>query len=116
MKRIFILPTIVFLLLAVLPACKKPGCFEEAGVTTLTERKAAAFHQIDLYDDMDLVLTQAPEEKIWVEAASNIQPNIGTVITDGVLTIQNNTSCNWLRSPLEKVRVHVSFKNLDKIN
>jgi hypothetical protein len=112
------LTTIIALLflLAALPACRKPGCFEDAGPTTVVERKGASFHQIDLYDDIDLVLTQDSVEMIRVEAGSSLQSNIGTEISGGVLTIQNNTSCTWLRSPSEKVTVYVSFKTLDKIN
>lgn len=106
----------VLFLLAVLPACQKPGCFEDAGPTTVVERKGASFHQIDLHDDIDLVLTQDSVEKIRVEAGSSVQPNIATEVSEGVLTIQNNTSCTWLRSPSEKATVYVSFKTLDKIN
>lgn len=111
-------PSIIALLflLAVLPACKKPGCFEDAGPTTVVERKGASFHQIDLYDDIDLVLTQDSVEMIRVEAGSSLLPNIAAEVADGILTIQNNTSCAWLRNPAEKVRVYVSFKTLDKIN
>jgi len=106
---------ILFVLLC-LAACQKPGCLESAGATSSVERPVSAFHQIDLYDHIDLILTQDSVEKIRVEAGSNIQPNIVTVVSNGVLTIEDNTSCTWLRQPSERVRVHVSFKTLDLLN
>ena len=116
MKTPFTTIVVLFILAAVLPSCSKPGCFEDAGLTTVVKRKGASFHQIDLYDDIDLVLSQDSVEMVRVEAGSSLQPNIGTEVSDGVLTIQNNTSCTWLRSPSEKVTVYVSVKALDKIN
>jgi hypothetical protein len=107
---------ILLLLLSGLQACQKPGCFENAGTVSSVERKATAFHQIDLYDHIDLILTQDTVEKIRVEAGANLQPNIATEIIDGVLVIRNNTTCKWLRDPQEKISVYVSFKMLNRIN
>jgi hypothetical protein len=107
---------ILLFVLSGLTACHKPGCLESAGAQTSVERRAAPFRQIDLYDNIDLVLTQSSVEKIRVEAGADLQPNIVTGVANGVLTIQNTTSCTWLRSPSEKVRVYVSFKTLDLLN
>lgn len=107
---------VLFLTLAGLAACQKPECFDSAGEVSSVERKAVAFHQIDIFDNIDLVLSQDSIEKIRVEAGANLQPNIATEISDGVLLIRNNTTCKWLRSPSEKITVYVSFKTLDRIN
>lgn len=107
---------VLFLSLAGWSACQKPECFDSAGAVSSVERKAVSFHQIDLFDNIDLVLTQDTTEKIRVKAGANLQPNIATEISDGTLVIRNNTTCKWLRSPHEKITVHVSFKTLDRIN
>lgn len=97
-------------------ACRKPGCLQSAGPVTQVERKITSFHQIDLYDDIDLVLTQDSVDKVTVTAGNNMQPNIEADIRDGVLVIKNNTTCSWLRKPSEQVTVYVSFKTLDQLN
>ena len=116
MCRLLTFSGFLLALLMGLAACHKPGCLESAGPTTTVEHKAAPFHQIDLWDNIDMVLTLDSVERVRVEAGTHLQPNIVTTVADGVLTIQNTTSCTWLRSPSEKVTVYVSFKTLDRIN
>lgn len=93
--------------------CNKSGCLESAGDIVVIDRSAAPFHQIDLFDNIDLVLTQDSIEWIKVETGKNLQPNITTVVDKGILTIKNKATCTWLRSPSEKVKVYVGVKNLD---
>src|SRR5215203_304703 len=96
-------------------SCKKPGCFEDAGPLITTQRETTSFHRIDLYDNVDLVLTQDTLESIKIVAAKNIEPNISVQNENGVLTIRNNTTCKWLRSPNEISTVYLSIKRLDHI-
>ncbi len=108
---------LICLLLAIISQqCKKAGCLESAGKTVVLQRQASPFHQIDLFDNIDLVLTQDTIEWIKVETGENIQPNISTTIDKGVLTIKNNATCTWLRSASEKIKVYVGVKNLDYLN
>jgi len=109
--------SIIILVVALLAfsRCKKPGCFETAGRMVTTERAASPFHQIDLNDKINLILTQDTTEKIKVEAGEHLQPNVSTTIKDGILTIDNNTHCNWLRNPSENINVYVSVKSLEKV-
>ena len=80
------------------------------------ERPIASFHQVDLADDVNLILTQDTTEWLKVEAGINLQPNIITKVDKGVLTIRNATTCKWLRSPSEKINVYVGIKKLDYVN
>jgi hypothetical protein len=93
--------------------CKKPGCLESSGASTSIKRTVPAFTQIHLYDNINLILTQADEESVTVEAGKNIQPNISTVVDNGKLTIRNTGSCGWLRNPDEKINVYVTIKTID---
>jgi hypothetical protein len=93
--------------------CKKPSCFENAGPMVTVQRTAAPFHRIELFDDVNVILTQDSGEAIKVRAPQNIEPNISTDIVNGILSIKNNTSCKWLRKPSEQVDVYVSVKELD---
>ena len=101
------------LLIMLLVACKKPTCFEDAGPLVTVERQTASFHRINLFDDVDVILTQDTIESIKVKAPKFIEPNISVQNENGVLTIKNNTTCRWLRNPSEKVEVYIGIKNLD---
>ena len=101
------------LLIMLLVACKKPTCFEDAGPLVTVERQTASFHRINLFDDVDVILTQDTIESIKVKAPKFIEPNISVQNENGVLTIKNNTTCSWLRNPSEKVEVYIGIKNLD---
>lgn len=111
-------PITILLLLCVLlfNRCSKPSCLESSGPITSTMRDVSPFHQIDLYNNLNLVLTQDTLEVIRVEAGEHLQPNISTTIENGVLILKNTTDCNWLRSPSERITVYVSVKKLDGVN
>ena len=106
----------VLLVLAVFQSCKKPGCFETAGAVTVVERNVDPFHRIDLFDNINLVLTQDTTEWMKIEAGQNLQPNISAETSNGILTVKNTTTCNWLRNPNEKINVYLGIKKLDYIN
>ena len=109
MKR-GLLSTLIVLLLV---ACKKPACFEDAGSVVTIQRQTTSFHRINLFDDVDVILTQDTIESIKVKAPKFIEPNISIKNENGALTIRNNTTCRWLRNPSEKVEVYIAIKNLD---
>src|SRR5688572_24069336 len=96
--------------------CKKPGCFENAGTITVSDRVLTAFDKIHLNDDINLILTQSEEQTVKVTAGKNLQPNISTTIENGTLIIQNTTSCDWLRKPNETIDVMVSTPILKRID
>lgn len=98
-----------------LVACERESCFGEAGAEVSVTRAATAFHQIDVYDNMDVSLTQDSVEQITVVAPQHLEPNITTFIENGVLTLKNEGSCTGLRSASEKAKVYVHVKKLDKL-
>lgn len=114
MKKVRFLFPLLFLLL--FAGCTKGGCLQEAGSTVTTVRSTPPFHQIDLYDNIHLVLTQDTAERVAVEAGEYLTPHIATMVEEGILKIRNNAACKGLRSPGEKIVVHVSVKALDRIN
>lgn len=96
--------------------CRKPGCFESSGSITSSDRIVPPFKKIHLKDDINLILTQGFEESVKVEAGQNIQPNIETIVENGMLVIRNTTSCNWVRNPDEMINVHVTLPTLERID
>ncbi|MDB5197425.1 MAG: hypothetical protein JWP88_1796 [Flaviaesturariibacter sp.] len=116
MKRNLYLILILPYTLTQFSSCKKPGCLTDAGTIVVSQRPAASFHQIELQDNINLVLTQDTIERIRIEAGENLQPVITTNISNGLLTIKNAGTCSWLRSPSETIKAYVSVKNLDRLN
>lgn len=108
--KLFLLP-----LLLLLAGCKPEGCFGEAGAMVAVIRAASPFHQIDVYDNIDVILTQDTTEKIEVVAPQHLEPNISTRIENGILTLRNEGNCTGLRKASEKITVYVHLKKLDKI-
>ena len=105
-----------FLIFIVLAAgCRRESCFGEAGAVVRTSRAATAFHEIAVYDNVNVVLTQDTVDRIAVEAPQHLQPNITTTIENGVLTLKNAGTCTWLRNPSEAITVYVHLKKLEKI-
>jgi hypothetical protein len=105
-----------FTFLLLFLSCKKTSCLENAGTKVISHRKTASFNKIDLFDNVNLIITQDSTEAIAVEAGANVLPNIITSVEKGVLTIKNSTSCNWLREPSETINVYVSVSNLNNLN
>ncbi|MEI6946084.1 DUF2807 domain-containing protein [Paraflavisolibacter sp. H34] len=95
--------------------CRKNDCFSHAGDRIKVQRQVESFHEIDLYDNINLLLTQDTVETLFVEAGRNLMPNITTTVEKGVLVVRNATSCKWLRDPGETINVHASVKALDKL-
>ena len=112
MKKLVVFFFVLFFLQV---SCKKPGCFEDAGSLVTIQRETTSFHRVDLFDDVNLVLTQDTLESIKIIAAKNIEPNISVQNENGVLTIRNNTTCKWLRNPNENPTVYLGIKALDHI-
>jgi hypothetical protein len=106
---LFIIPILLF------SSCTKENCFGEAGNEVAVTRAATAFHQIDVFDNIDVVLTQDTLERVTVIAPQHLEPNISTRVEDGVLTLKNEAICTGLRKASEKVKVHVHLKQLDKV-
>lgn len=107
--KLFILSMFVF------AACKKEHCMGEAGATVSATRAISGFHQLDVYDNIDVILTQDTIEKIEIVAPQYLEPNISTTVENGILTLKNETTCTWLRNASEKITAYVHLKNLDKI-
>lgn len=104
---------ILFLLVSplfFLQGCKKENmgdCFKSTGKIVTEQRVIAAFNAIDLYDNIDLNYHYSTKYKLEVTAGENLQEQIKTKIEDGVLIIENDNKCNWVRSYKKKITVNL---------
>lgn len=106
------------IILAFTTSCKKSSvsdCFNSTGPITIVERSITGFHSIILKDNINLVLESSNTNHLTIEAGNNLLPKIISEISDSILTIQNNNSCNWVRNYNSPVTAYLSFTRLDTI-
>ena len=78
-------------------------------------RTIGSFHAIKVNNAIDLYLSQSDEEALAVSAVKpEFRDHIKTVVKDGVLTITYEDDSKWWKGN-KKLRVYISFKNIDKL-
>ncbi|PBQ33627.1 hypothetical protein CNR22_18205 [Sphingobacteriaceae bacterium] len=101
-----------FFLFLFLSSCKKENavdCFKSNGKEITELRQPGSFTKIDMNDKIDVTLVQGPEIKVEVTAGQHIIKNISTRVEDGILKIQNNNKCNFVRGYKRRVRVKITL-------
>ena len=99
-------------------SCKKSSvsdCFNSTGPISIVERPITGFHTLVLKDNINLVLESSTIDHLSIEAGSNLLNKIISEVSDSILTIQNNNSCNWVRNYNSPVTAYLSFTKLDTI-
>ncbi len=99
------------------------GCTEDEGVCVsstgevkMEERLALPYRTVEVYDNINLFLTQdSLINRISIEAGENLLGGITTAIDSGKLVIRNENRCNWMRSFEVPVNAYLTFTGLDTI-
>jgi len=109
-------PALLFILLLA-SGCGKTGvdCFTNTGEVIMEQRDLASFDSIELYDNVDLFISQSAEYKVVVEAGENIISGIETTVENRLLVIRNTNSCNWVRSYNKPISVYIYIPYLWRI-
>jgi hypothetical protein len=107
----------MFLLILFLASCSDDNCdcLNGNGVVVTENRVSGNFNTLNIKGDVDVILVPSDSTFLKVETGINLMDNIKTYITDSILYIKNETSCNWLRSFDNKVKIFVAIKNLSHI-
>jgi hypothetical protein len=101
-----------------LSTCSKDEgvCISSTGKVITQDRSGQYYRTVEVYDNINLILTQdSVYNKIMVEAGENLINGITTKIDSGKLVLRNTNSCNWLRSFEVPVNVYLTFTKLDTI-
>lgn len=104
---------IIFLLL-ILAACnspESPDCLKAAGRTATARYSFASSPKIvEIYDDIDVYLTQDSVAGLTITGGKNLLPAvILEEKTAGHYTIRNTNTCNWVRSYKRKITAQLSL-------
>ena len=109
--------TYLFLILFFV-SCKKENaldCFKSNGSEITETRNLAPFKIIKLYHKIDLNISKGAEFKVNVVAGKHIIKNIKTSVVDGVLYIDNNNKCNFVRGYKQNIIVNVTLPYLVRV-
>jgi hypothetical protein len=95
------------------PVC---DCFDSAGKTGSQVREVPFFTQIVTNDNVNVIITIGNPEQVTIEGGGNLLSNISANVSGGVLTLNNNNICNWLRSYKKSgINVYVTMPQLTTI-
>jgi Putative auto-transporter adhesin, head GIN domain len=105
--------TILFLLLlSITFSCSKPSdCVESTGAIITKEYTVDGFTKILVNQGISLVITQGPVQKVEVKTGENLISNIQVKVSDGQLSLKDNTTCNWVRE-YGQTTVYVTAPNI----
>jgi hypothetical protein len=111
---------VIFFLIGLIfsSSCKKENmcdCLKSTGDIITEVRSVSDFTTIEVYKNVNVILTQDVVNSLSVEAGEHLMSNIKTEVNSGVLTISNDNVCNWVRSYEKKINVSVHVKNLGVI-
>jgi hypothetical protein len=105
--------TLVF----IMAGCNKSDgvCLSNSGPVIMEERDMPDFDSIYVRNYVNVILKQDTVNKVTVEAGKNIISGITTEVENRMLILDNKNTCNWLRNYNKPINVHVSVRNLWKI-
>lgn len=107
--------TALFVLLLIFASCEKPGdCVKSVGAMTTKEYGGFEFHTIVVNKGIALVITEGADYKVEVRTGENLINDILVVVENGVLKLEDQTTCNWVREYGQTV-VYVTAPNLTDI-
>lgn len=113
MKRALLYLPLLFLL----SSCSKDNrwaCFTPTGSETTERRSVDAFTRIESFNKIQVTIFQGAETNVEVVAGKNIIHNIKTIVKDGVLKIEDNNTCNFVRGYKHTVKVYVTVPYIEK--
>ena len=95
--------------------CEKPSdCIKTTGPLTLKVLTDLSFDKIIVNKGIALVITQGPDYKVEIVTGQNLINDIEVNVLNRTLTLEDNTSCNWVRN-YGQTTVYVTAPNLTDI-
>lgn len=107
----------IFLSLIILTSCKKDlgDCFKGTGDITTEIRELPPFTHIEVYDNVDLYITQDTLFEAKVEAGEKLIGKVKLKVEKGILKITNENDCNWVRSLKNEFKVYLSVADFKEL-
>ena len=112
MKRNLLIITLLCFL-ATIVSCKKAPL--TVGPTVTQTRELSDFKELHVFDNINLTLVRSDTCYIEITTGKNIIDNIITDVHDGLLSIRNITTLNWIRPYDYELRATLYFKDITKL-
>ena len=91
-----------------------PDCFQNSGNIVQQEFEVSTFDKITVFERIELIITEAPTEKVVVETGEYLLNEIEVKVENGRLILTNNNGCNLTRD-YGNTKVYVNSPNLVEI-
>lgn len=96
---------------------KAGDCFQASGTIVEEEFVVRAFNAIQVWERVQLIISQGDIQAVWVETGENLLNEIQVKVEDSILKISNRNSCNYVRDyGVTKVFVTIPRDNITIIN
>lgn len=108
-----------FLWSLILVTCKKENafdCFKSTGKTISEFRDVGDFKEIEMNDKINVTIYQGNDFKVEVLAGENIIKNVYTKVSEGVLIIDNNNKCNFVRGYKHQIHVNITVPSIKLVS
>lgn len=109
---------ISLVLTALFSNCKREqmdDCFTGTGNTKTDNRPLEAFSHLVIDDLIEVTYVTAPTHSLRIKAGENLLEGIKTEVKDGVLHVQNENRCNWVRSFKKKIEITLFAPELQSL-
>ncbi|WP_027125789.1 head GIN domain-containing protein [Gelidibacter mesophilus] len=91
-----------------------PDCFQNAGPIIQMEVSVPEFNKIIVFERVQLILKDAPEQKIIIETGEYLRDEVTATVEDGELILKNTNGCNISRD-YGITKIYVSAPNITQI-
>lgn len=93
---------------------KAPDCIQSSGSLIVTNHTIDNFDKILVNENIELTITQGPEYLLRIEAGEHLISDVNYTIDNGLLTLTDNNTCNWVRQ-YTPTRISVTTPTLREI-
>lgn len=91
-----------------------PDCFRNAGALIQKEFVVPEFSKIVVFDRVELILKEAPQQSVVVETGEYLMNDIAVKVEEGQLLLKDKNSCNLIRD-YGLTKIYVSAPHLTAI-
>lgn len=107
---------LLFLITIILSGCSvTEDCFKKTGNFVQRTFETEMFDKVHVGGGISLIIKQGEEQNVIVSAGENLIDNIKLSVVDGLLKIEDDTSCNWVRD-YGQTTVYITTPDLTLIN
>jgi hypothetical protein len=107
---------LLFIVFLTAISCEKPSdCIESTGTIITKEIEVLPFEIVNVNSGIELIITEGANYKVTVQTGENLMPDIEVKQTGNVLSLKDNTSCNWVRE-YGQTKVFITAPNLTEIH